>query len=368
MNILLDALKNSILITGLVMIMMLLIEYINIHSHGNTFKKLQNSPVKQVILSAFLGIIPGCVGGFAVVSLYTHNLVSFGSLLAMMISSSGDEAFIMMAMIPKTALILFFSLLALGIIAGIVTDRVFNFRRKAPSTGHYEIHEEYCCSSAHPVFGTSIKENLRSISRERLLILAGIGLFIVAVVFGLLEHEHMDGAIHGQAGTAHQGDSHSALNIFNERWINLIFAGISLITLYLTAKADEHFIREHLWKHVVKKHLRSIFLWTAGALILIHYGIQFLNIEHWLKENIIFMIILAALIGLIPESGPHMVFITLFAGGLIPFSVLFVSSLVQDGHTALPLLAESKISFAKAKLINFVLGVSIGILLHAAGL
>lgn len=370
MEIILDALKNSILITGLVMIMMLLIEYINIHSNGSTFSKLQRSPVKQVILSALLGLVPGCVGGFAVVSLYTHNMVSFGSLIAMMISSSGDEAFIMLAMIPKTAVIIFAALLVIGVLAGIAVDKFISFKKLKTSPGHFELHRESCSAPGKVVFSSGIVDNLRSISRERALIMAGIGLFIVAVVVGLLEHDHMEAGTDALNHAAnHDHNSHSlAFNIFSERWINLIFAGVSLVTLYLTAKASNHFIVEHLWNHVVKKHLKSIFLWTFGALAIIHFGIQFLDIEHWLRENIIFMILLAALIGLIPESGPHMVFITLFAGGMIPFSVLFVSSLVQDGHTALPLLAESKMSFAKAKLINLALGIITGFTLYFLGI
>ncbi|MCK9304769.1 MAG: putative manganese transporter [Bacteroidales bacterium] len=370
MEIILDALKNSILITGLVMIMMLLIEYINIHSNGSTLNKLQRSPVKQVILSAILGLVPGCVGGFAVVSLYTHNMVSFGSLIAMMISSSGDEAFIMLAMIPETALILFASLLIVGVLAGIAVDKFITFRKLKISPGHFELHPDNCSIREKTVFGSSVLDNLKSISKERALIMAGIGLFIIAVVMGLLEHDHMEGGIdmHNQMADHDHHNHQMAFNIFNERWINLIFAGVSLVTLYLTAKATNHFIVEHLWNHVVKKHLKSIFLWTFGALTIIHFGIQFLDIEHWLRENIFFMILIAALIGLIPESGPHMVFITLFAGGLIPFSVLFVSSLVQDGHTALPLLAESKKSFAKAKLINLTLGIVTGLILWSFGI
>jgi len=366
MEIILDALKNSILITGLVMIMMLLIEYINIHSHGSTFRKLGSSPVKQVIMSAFLGLIPGCVGGFAVVSLYTHNMVSFGSLLAMMISSSGDEAFIMLAMIPKTAVVIFVSLLLLGIVAGIITDKIVASKNNKRSQNHFVLHEEHCCNPDRAVFGSSILENLRSISKERALIMLGIGIFIAAVVMGLLEHDHIGELEH--AGHDHSEQIHTSFNIFSERWINLVFAGLSLFTLFLTAKASNHFIKEHLWDHVIKKHLKSIFLWTFFALSIIHFGMQFLDIEHWLRENVLFMILLAALIGLIPESGPHMVFISLFAGGLVPFSVLFVSSLVQDGHTALPLLAESKISFAKAKLINLFIGIFMGLILHAIGL
>ena len=64
------------------------------------------------------------------------------------------------------------------------------------------------------------------------------------------------------------------------------------------------------------------------------------------------MILLAIVIGLIPESGPHLVFVTLFASGVIPFPVLLANSIVQDGHASLPLLADSKASFLKAKAIK----------------
>lgn len=392
-----EALKNSVLITGLVMIMMLLIEYINIHSHGKSFRKLKSSPVRQVVLAALLGLVPGCVGGFAVVSLFTHKLLSFGSLIAMMIASSGDEAFILMALIPKTAVILFVTLFVIGIVAGIVVDK-FHKREEAPfDAEHYELHENCCGNekeSGDKVFGGTLKGNLKKISRERLLIMGGIAIFIVAVVMGLLEHDHAahsavesghDHAVVAESENDHihskecildektvvmEEDNHNHANfdIFSERWINLIFAGISLLTLILTAKANEHFIKEHLWNHVVRKHLKSIFLWTFGALLVIHFGMQFLHIEDWIADNMILMILIAVAVGLIPESGPHMVFITLFAGGLIPFSVLLASSIVQDGHTALPLLAESKRSFFKAKAINLIIGLTIGLLLHFAGL
>jgi len=365
MNIVIEALKNSILITGLVMIMMLLIEYVNIHSHGSTFSKLKGSSVRQVLLAALLGLIPGCVGGFAVVSLYTHNIISFGALLAMMISSSGDEAFILMAAVPKTAIFLFLSLLVTGVLTGIAVDKIFKQNKRPFTSEEYKIHDD-CDSIASPsVFGASIRENLRHFSKERLIIIIGIAIFIIAVVMGLLEHEHMEV---GASGHHEEEHLHGGINIFSERWINLLFAGISVITLFLTLKAKEHFIKEHLWNHVVLKHFKSIFLWTFGALLVIHFGMQYMHIEDWVRDNVVLMILLAAAIGLIPESGPHMIFITLFAGGLIPFSVLFVSSMVQDGHTALPLLAESKGSFFKAKTVNFVVGVALGLLLHLFGI
>ena len=63
---------------------------------------------------------------------------------------------------------------------------------------------------------------------------------------------------------------------------------------------------------------------------------------------------------MIPESGPHLIFVTLFVSGAIPFSILMASSIVQDGHGAIPLLALSKKSFLILKLINLVIGFTVG--------
>ena len=72
------------------------------------------------------------------------------------------------------------------------------------------------------------------------------------------------------------------------------------------------------------------------------------------------ILIIALLVGIIPESGPHYLFILLFIQGTIPFSILLANSIVQDGHGALPLLADSKRSFVYIKAINFGVGLLIG--------
>ena len=64
--------------------------------------------------------------------------------------------------------------------------------------------------------------------------------------------------------------------------------------------------------------------------------------------------------GVIPESGPHLVFVTLFSQGLLPFSVLAASSAVQDGHGMLRLLAESRWAFVKVKALNVLAGLILG--------
>lgn len=380
LEILTDVLRNSILITGLVIIMMLLIEYFNIQSKGEWFAKLQGSGIKQIVLGSALGLIPGCLGGFAAVSLFTHRLISFGALVAMMICSSGDEAFVILAMIPWQGLLLFAILFVIAVCSGIIVDK-FIFKKPQINlcSDNYEIHQHE--DSAIPsIFKASSYRAMLHPSKKRIAILAGVAIFIAAIIGGLLEHDHAHlhetgGEVHGhhhienvcthnhtEAEEHHHEDSHTVgFNILDERWINCLFALFSIMTLLFTATAKEHFIEEHIWNHVIKKHLLPIFLWTAGALLICQIGIQYLDIQHWISNNMLLVILLAVAIGLIPESGPHLVFVTLFAQGMLPFYVLMVNSIVQDGHTTLPLLAESKGAFFKAKAINMAVGLIIGI-------
>lgn len=358
LHLFLDVLRNSVLITGLVIIMMLMIEYVNIHSHGKWFTRLRQNRFGQVVLGAGLGIIPGCMGGFAAVSMYSHKLLSFGALIAMMIASSGDEAFVMLAMIPKEALLLMGVLFAVAILVGWLVDRFSKSNNKTQHEGcedGYQIHDEDHHDETHQPEKASF-HNMRHASAERIALLLGVILFIAALAFGMLEHEH-----------EHEEAVHTQLNIFDEYWMNLIFAVVSLFVVWFIATAPEHVVKEHLWEHIIRKHFLSIFLWTFGALFVIQVGLHYFDIETLISNNIPWMILLAVLVGIIPESGPHLLFVTLFATGTVPFSVLLASSISQDGHASLPLLAESKRSFVKAKIINALVAAVCGYLCYFVG-
>lgn len=380
-ELLIDVLKNSVLITGLVITMMLMIEFINVKSHGNAFKKISNSSFKQVLVASILGLIPGCIGGFAVVSLYTHKLLSFGALIAMMICSSGDEAFIMLAMIPKTALILFGVLFIIAIIVGLIVDKFTKKQEKAFACDKsYTIHDNEE-KNFPSLFKIESYKTLRKPSKVRIILMIGILAFATTLLSGALEHSHSHEMSITNECTEHNHEHEHAteihehnhnikiggIDILNERWLNITFGILSLMTLLFIIVSNEHFIKEHLWNHVVKKHLPSVFMWTLGALLILQLIINNWNMESLIQDNMIIMIIIAVLVGLIPESGPHLFFITLFAGNVIPFSVLLANSIVQDGHTTIPLLAESKTTFIKAKAINMIVGLIAGISLYLIG-
>ena len=389
MHLLIDILRNSILITGLVVVMMMMIESLNIESRGMVFKGLRKTRFGQVVVAALLGSIPGCMGGFATVSLYTHRMFSFGALVAMMIASSGDEAFVILAMIPDQALVLFVVLFVLAIIVGVATDKIYDrtHARKCDKHDHhdcgvhadcngFEIHElEDIESGCHHQHNETTDQPQRTYGWKRMVMFVGLAIFIAALATGKLGHDHSTHTGHTQHiheceechvhEHNHCEDTHEHatiinINLLSEDWMNVLFAGLSIIVLLVLLFASDHFVEEHLWHHIVRKHLPVIFAWTFGVLLVLGIGLQYVDISRWISDNTVLMILLATLIGIIPESGPHMIFVTLFAAGVVPFPVLLASSISQDGHASIPLLAESKKSFAWAKLINCIVALAAG--------
>ena len=336
-----ETLKHASMITSFVFVMMLVIEYINVQTRGGWQDSLKRSRWIQYILSAFLGATPGCLGAFTVVALYTHNMVSFGALVTVMIATSGDEAYIMLSMFPGKTFLLILILLIVGIVAGFVTDSLFKpgsvMIKKL--SHQLEFHEDECIYFPKgEIFG-----QLKNLTLQRGLLIIVLVLFIAGLTFNQLGPPQWN-------------------------WIKITFLTGSLLALLIVTTVPEHFLEEHLWEHIVKVHIPRVFLWTFGALLVMHFLIDYLTLGTWIKANYLAIMLIACLVGLIPESGPHMIFVTLFAEGAIPFGILLASSVVQDGHGMLPLLAESKRGFLFVKIINFAVGLLVGFLCYFGGL
>lgn len=333
---LLELVEHALMITGFVFLMMLLIEYVNVMTKGRWQHILRRSPWGNYFLAAILGAIPGCLGAFTVVSLYTHRLISLGALVTCMIVTSGDEAFVMFSMVPYQAAVLTIILFIIGIITGYLTDLFFkNSGTLLHDADHdLELHAEDECR-CFP--GNEIWTHLKNISFPRALLLSMNVLFLFAILMDIIGPQTWD-------------------------WKKITYLGGTLFATFVIATVPDHFLEEHLWKHVLKKHFLRIFFWTFGALIIIHFLETYLDLTQWIEDNYYVVLLIALLVGIVPESGPHLIFVTLFAQGSIPFSILLASSAVQDGHGMLPLLAVSKRAFIWVKLINLVVGLIIGIL------
>lgn len=248
----------------------------------------------------------------------------------------------MLAIIPKEALILFAVLFVLSIAAGLLTNKFVPNALSPCCPEKFQIHTPEHGDHKHLSVWGNLRDNLKRPGSRRLILLFGLLVFIIGISAGFLEHEH-------------HGHEHLHHSIFSEKWLNLIFAGLSLITLIFTLFSTRHFIEEHIWNHIVKHHFLKILIWTFGTLLVIHFLVGNLDITRWINEQYWVVLSVAILIGIIPTSGPHLVFVTLFATGTIPFSILLANSIVQEGHAGLPLLAETKKGFVLAKALKIFL-------------
>ncbi|RJO65089.1 MAG: hypothetical protein C4523_16920 [Myxococcales bacterium] len=128
-----------------------------------------------------------------------------------------------------------------------------------------------------------------------------------------------------------------------------------------------HFVVEHLWGHILKRHLPKIYLWLLGTMLVIGVLQHSFDLNQIVTNNQTILLFLGVIVGILPVSGPNLIFISLFAQGQIGFAVLIANSLVQDGHGLLPLLGYSLEDSLKIKLFKVVFGLAVGAILLALG-
>ena len=340
-----DVLAETAVITTMVLLLMMLIEFVHVRTQGKGIALMDRKPHWQILISALLGLTPGCAGVFAVVSLYTHNIVGFGALLAACIASFGDEAFFMLSLMPEKAALIGGILLAAGIAAGCC----YQLFHPLPSTTH--IHQiEHLVLHEHDKPEHPEKRHETHHPLYRFILIGCILLFIVGLLTGVLgEHEE-----EGASGLSGE---------------NLVFIAIAAAALLLCCFSGSHFIEEHLWEHILKKHLLKIFLWSFGVIALLTLLTQQLNLEALQMRNSgrLLLLLLALGIGLIPQSGPHLAVVYLFADGIVPFSTLLANCLLQEGHGGIPLMAESPKTFVRLKAVKLLMAAAIGLTGIATG-
>lgn len=284
LNIFLEALRESVSITLLVLLLMAVVESINISSSGRLFQRLHGKPVAEVALACLLGAIPGCAGGFVVVSLFTHRLLSFGALMGGMIATFGDEALFLAAQSPKYALVLTGILFAIGFLVGVILLKAPENRFVVSDDHHFEIHEEH-------------------------------------------QHTHNDPHDH--------------------HWRERVL----------------HFLREHVWEHVIKKHALTLFLYAFGTLLVLGVINHFFDLQAVMENNgwaRWLLLLIAVAVGFLPVSGPHLIFVMLFLQGSLPFGVLLANSIAQNGHAGIPMMAQSKRNFLVMKSMTMAIGLLAG--------
>jgi hypothetical protein len=277
-NDILTTLSETMEIILMVTLLMLIIEFLELKFKDKIREKITKRPVNQYVFASLLGAIPGCIDAFFIVSLYAHGSVGFGALVAVMLSTAGDEAYTMLAVIPETALLIFAICAILGMVGGFFADKIAELvKLKRCQPCEIEIHEEE------------------------------IGF--------------------------------------------------------------KHFLKEHFYAHILKKHIPKLFLWIFLTMLAINFLMKNFGLKSIASSLPVFLLIVfAALIGIVPESGPHLAFLWLFKDGAIPFSVLLVNTISQDGHGLLPLLSYSVKDTINVQIFTTLFALIVGIIWFLIGI
>ena len=280
----------------------------NIEDFLNKTKKI------HVPISTFLGALPGCGGAIIVVTQFIQGRISFGSLVAVLTSTMGDAAFLLLSKEPSTGLLVFILAGTTGIITGYIVDFFHN--------------ENYL----------KIKENFKVefekigktfVSRFNLLWLA---IFVPGFLIGIL--------------VAFQVNLEN-LVIFKKfnivESIGSVGAIISIFMWTLNPLSDFQCSTEKTRSYLSRVIDTTNFVttWVVCGFLLYEFVIYItgMDLKMFFDTWIMLVPLISIFFGFIPGCGPQIVITTFYLNGFIPFSAEIGNAISNDGDALFPAIA-----------------------------
>ena len=283
----------------------------------------------QAPIAAFLGALPGCGGAIVVMTQYTRGLVSFGSIVSVLIATMGDAAFLLIAREPKTGLAVMAMGFVLGSVSGWIVDAIHGseFMR-------VEAQEPKPAAGAEPAPADTVPGDTwvaHAARRAWMLFVAPgaiLGLFVAMQSpsdwlfgpFAALEPTHWFG----------------------------VAGGVLCLLMWTAGKDGQAYVGQHgsddamlgLGARVIKD-TNFVTSWVVLGFLTYELGTYMAGsgIESWLEVWAPFVPLVAVLVGFIPGCGPQIVVTTLYLAGAIPLSAQLGNSIANDGDALFPAIA-----------------------------
>jgi len=376
-------------------ITLLLFGYINYKTEGKFIKTIEERKKLQVVIGAFLGLTPGCGGAIMVMPLYLLGKVSFGTVVATLIATMGDAAFVIIVYSPK----IFLTVSIISFIVAIITGYLIDFFNIGTNlVGKISSKEEL--KKLHKVFEDepteleldSKKENINFLYKEN------NNNNEIGVSF---KHKHsIEGNIyrfrHNQGYKIFWGltilgfilgimdlmqiDLDNTFPIKNLSFIGVIGTFFSIIYTVISKKiikddniGETESKLESLRETLIHNAGETAFVitWIFMAFLFYEIGLEVIGGEEvligFMNKSGFLVVIVAVLIGLIPGCGPQIVLATLFVTGAVPFSALIANAICNDGDALFPLMAINKKSAMWVTLYSLIPAIIVGGLFYLIG-
>ena len=257
----------------------------------------------QVPMASLLGALPGCGGAVVVITAFARGNIRLGAMVAALIATMGDAAFLLLAKEPTTYLKLMSISIFAAVISGWTVDRFHRGELYSSEIKHFE------------KIGIG---KLRT--RDKLFMaFAAPGLFL-----GTLQLAQVDINNFGILVTI----------------LGLLGAFLSISVWVLSpinavSSSDDHpFTRS-------SEETSFVTVWVIAGFLAYEYAYAFfgLDLEVLAEAAWIFLPILAILVGFIPGCGPQVLVTTLYLNGIIPFAALIGNAISNDGDALFPAIA-----------------------------
>ncbi len=351
----------------------ILFSYFNYRSQGALVAAISRNTRLQPIIGALLGLSPGCGGAILVMPLYLKRQVSFGTVVATLIATSGDAAFVLLAHSPSTFWWVSVISLFVAIASGYFIDYMRIFTDTQVDEAALACAEKGCGCGPDDQIDERLNAELAPDSLGYRVLhhgyLAYWAFLTVGVVMGvaLLFQVNPDdwfpylGTTIGIIGTA--------LSVLLAFMRKNIFADDSL--------AEERQKSTSLKETFIHGAQETAFV---GAWVFVAYLVYELTVlgvgmgDYAAGEQVMHQLMgaagigavfIGALVGLIPGCGTQIIFFALYTQGMVPFSALLANALSQDGDALFPMLVMDRKASLWLTLITTVPALIVGIIAYA---
>ena len=91
-------------VSAFVAVTVLAFSYLQYRTDGRLVREVGRRERIQPLIGALMGLTPGCGGAIVMMPLYVRGTVSFGTVVATLVATAGDSAFVILALAPEAAL------------------------------------------------------------------------------------------------------------------------------------------------------------------------------------------------------------------------------------------------------------------------
>lgn len=316
------------------------------------------------IVGALLGVTPGCGGAIIVMPLYTRGTVSFGTMVATLVATLGDSAFVLLAAAPRTAVLVHGLALFAGVATGSTVDAL-GIRPERPlperPTGILAPSTVGAAAAETDITGRRLAYRFPSPGILGFWGLVSGGLVLsVLVVFQLVPE--------------------SAVTIGGVNTYLVVGAIGALVATGIFLASGNGMADDTIGSVLAKsRSLRGVLRHGARetAFVTVWVSVAFYvwavveavgPVDPATLPIVGFLgVAIGALVGLIPGCGPQILFVGLFVQGGLPLSALVANAISQDGDALFPLLVTDRRSAAVATAVTTVPALLIGSLLVLGG-